>query len=45
MCMYEISGAGLAMCIAMASEGKAVCMLERVIRGHYIYKGAWTQSY
>ena len=39
--MREISKAGPA---TMASEGEEVCVLERVILSHYIYKAMWTPS-
>ena len=44
LCIHEISKVGLTTCIAMASESKAVCVLERVVRGHYIYTATWTPS-
>ena len=30
--------------IAMASQGKAVCVLEVVLRGHNVYKATWTPT-
>ena len=43
---HDISKAGPATCIAMASVGEAVCVLEGVVRGHYIYmyKATWAVS-
>ena len=41
--MHDISKVGPATCIAMASAGEAVCVLEGIVRGHYIYmyKATW----
>ena len=30
--------------ITMASQGKAVCVLEGVVRGHHVYKAKWTPA-
>ena len=44
--MHDISKVGPATCIAMASVGEAVCVLEGVVRGHniYMYKATWTPT-
>ena len=41
--MCKSSRAGSAS-IAMASQGKAVCVLEGVVRGHHVYKATWTPT-
>ena len=41
--MQKISGAGPAS-IAMASQGKAVCVLEGVVCGNHVYKATWTPT-
>ena len=41
--MCKTSRAGPAS-IAMASQGEAVCVLEDVVRGHYVYKATWTPT-
>ena len=30
--------------IAMASQGKAICVLEGVVHGHHVYKATWTPT-
>ena len=43
LCMCKTSRAGPAR-IAMASQGKAVCVLEDVVCGHHVYKATWTPT-
>ena len=41
--MHKTSMAG-PVSIAMASQGKAACVLEGVVRGHHVYKATWTPT-
>ena len=38
-CAYTINGK-----VSVGVGGEAVCVLERVVCGHYIYKATWTPS-
>ena len=40
----KISKVGPFTCMVMASKGETVCVLECVVRGHYIYKAMWTPN-